>query len=229
MLVLFDTPSRGSLRPRPTMTKHLAELVRRLKRPHLRDIPNIISSVRIVATLLVMLPLAIILRVNGPSDPLGWTLFGITLGLALSDCVDGFLARQFEWTSDLGAWLDPLSDKVFTAMCWIVLAILTTGWLMVFVIAVAAATVGREVYITVLRSKVHMPAGVWGKLKTLTQLIGINTLLGVLTPTGGALNFPWTEIAVGSLGGLRGAGVVLGLAVLPGLPAPAAGARHGKP
>lgn len=70
-------------------------------------IPNIISLVRIC-----MIPVFIYLYFStGTPNHLWWSLFVIILS-AVSDIVDGFIARQFNMCSDVGKILDPIADKL---------------------------------------------------------------------------------------------------------------------
>jgi len=66
-------------------------------------LPNLVTFLRILLIPLFILFLLI------PNLPLAAGLFII---LALSDAVDGFLARFLKQTSDLGKFLDPLADKI---------------------------------------------------------------------------------------------------------------------
>ena len=90
----------------------------------LRQIPNIITSIRI----LLVVPTAVALA----NHRLGVTiaLFGVA---ALSDAADGFLAKRFGWQSELGAVLDPIADKLLMATVFVILAYLKLVplWLMV--------------------------------------------------------------------------------------------------
>lgn len=64
--------------------------------------------------------------------PVGWALLDERFGLALvlfaiagvSDAVDGFLAKQFGWTTWIGGILDPLADKALLTVTYVVLAVL---------------------------------------------------------------------------------------------------------
>jgi len=71
-------------------------------------IPNIITSFRIVSSLALCSYIAI----NGITSPLLITL--ATLGIGLTDAVDGYLARNCGMSSWLGSVLDPIADKVYT-------------------------------------------------------------------------------------------------------------------
>jgi CDP-diacylglycerol--glycerol-3-phosphate 3-phosphatidyltransferase len=107
---------------------------------------------------------------------------------ALTDWLDGFLARKLQQTSAFGAFLDPVADKFL--VCASLLVLVHLGRVDVFV---ALIIVGREIAISALREwmaqigasrsvAVHM----LGKLKTTAQMVAIpfllydNTLIGVV-------------------------------------------------
>ena len=68
----------------------------------MHNIPNFITLARIF-----LVPLTVWLII---SDAYGWAFAAFILAGA-SDGVDGYLARRFDWRSELGAYLDPLADK----------------------------------------------------------------------------------------------------------------------
>lgn len=70
---------------------------------YLRFIPNLISLIRI------SLVIPIVLNLLAGKYILALILFAIA---SVSDAVDGFLARFFEWQTDLGKILDPVADKL---------------------------------------------------------------------------------------------------------------------
>ena len=80
-----------------------------------RDIPNIITALRFL-----LVPPVIILLLQER-----FTAALIVFGVAgLSDWLDGFLARRFDWRSRLGGIMDPLADKLL-----VVSSFVTLGWL----------------------------------------------------------------------------------------------------
>lgn len=91
------------------------------------DIPNLITIGR-----MLLVP------------PTAWALvqhqYSLALGLffvaGVSDGLDGFLAKQFNWASRLGAILDPLADKALLVACYAALSWtgLLPGWLFVLVV-----------------------------------------------------------------------------------------------
>jgi cardiolipin synthase len=101
----------------------------------LRFIPNALCIMR----MLLVVPVAWLLLKEDFRNTL-W-LFAFA---AATDGLDGFLAKRFGWTSELGKILDPLADKILLVGTYVTLAIigLVPMWLM-------ATVVGRDVVITV--------------------------------------------------------------------------------
>lgn len=99
----------------------------------MRHIPNIICVLRILLTWPTVQALA--------AGQYGLTLLLFAVA-AVSDGLDGFLAKRYNWTSRLGRFLDPLADKLllvsmFVAASWLALV---PWWL-------AAAAIARDVVI----------------------------------------------------------------------------------
>ena len=99
--------------------------------------------------------------------------------VALTDWLDGYLARKLNQTSSFGAFLDPVADKFL--VCSALLVLLELGRVDAFV---ALVIIGREIAISALREwmaqigasrsvAVHMV----GKLKTMVQMVAIPFLL----------------------------------------------------
>jgi CDP-diacylglycerol--glycerol-3-phosphate 3-phosphatidyltransferase len=98
---------------------------------------------------------------------------------ALTDWLDGYLARKLNQTSSFGAFLDPVADKFLVCACVLVLVHLQRAD-----VFVALIIIGREIAISALREwmaqigasrsvAVHMI----GKLKTFSQMVAIPFLL----------------------------------------------------
>jgi cardiolipin synthase len=90
--------------------------------------PNLLTAARLFAV-----PLIIWLIMTGQH---GYA-FGVFVAAGLTDLVDGYLAKNFNMKTDVGAWLDPLADKVLMVSVFIVLTYLKVIplWLTVLVIA----------------------------------------------------------------------------------------------
>lgn len=90
---------------------------------------------------------------------------------ALTDGLDGYLARRYAGATTLGQWLDPLADKVLVTAP--VIALTVTGR---FPIWATVVIVAREFAVSLLRAwlgarGVSMPASPWGKVKTAVQMV----------------------------------------------------------
>ena len=108
----------------------------------------------------------------------------IFIGAAVTDWLDGYLARRWNQTTSFGAFLDPVADKLMVAAALIVL----TEFGRIYAI-VALIIIGREITISALREWMaqigqsrSVAVNILGKVKTVSQLIAIPFLLfnGVL-------------------------------------------------
>jgi cardiolipin synthase len=99
----------------------------------MRHLPNIICVVRI----LLIWP-----TVDALYDANYWTALALVAVCAISDGLDGWLAKRFNWTSHLGRILDPLADKLL-----LVSLFLTATWMNLVPWWLTAVVVGRDVMI----------------------------------------------------------------------------------
>jgi cardiolipin synthase (CMP-forming) len=106
--------------------------------------------------------------------------FFVFLAAGVSDAVDGFLAKRFRWTTELGAYLDPLADKILIVSIYIALAVSAQVplWLVI-------AVVSRDILIllaVLLSWLVDRPFAIKplivSKVNTAAQLILATTILG---------------------------------------------------
>src|SRR5579862_3331214 len=135
------------------------------------NLPNLLTMGRIV-----MIPLFLWLLDRGTPKDCFWAAAVFTLA-AITDILDGYLARKLEIVSVLGKFLDPLADKliVMASLFWMVPMGRIPAWVVVVLLA-------REISVTGLRSiaaseGVVIAAGEEGKTKTALQMIGIIALL----------------------------------------------------
>ena len=130
----------------------------------MRHLPNLICLLRIV------LVWPIVVSIAHADYPLTLALFFIA---AMSDGLDGFLAKRFHWTSELGRLLDPLADKLL-----LVGVFLVATWYGLIPHWLTAAAVGRDVAIVLGSLAFHIG---WGPLKARPMISSkINTLLQLL-------------------------------------------------
>jgi CDP-diacylglycerol--glycerol-3-phosphate 3-phosphatidyltransferase len=103
---------------------------------------------------------------------------------AVTDGLDGYLARRYSGTTALGQWLDPLADKILVAAPVVTLTVLGR-----FPLWAAVVIVARELGVSLLRAWLGtrgrpMPASRWGKVKTAAQMLVV--LLYLLPGLAGA-------------------------------------------
>ena len=103
----------------------------------------------------------------------------IFIAAAVTDWLDGWLARRWNMTTDFGAFLDPVADKLMVAAALIVLAELGRVYGLV-----ALIIIGREITVSALREWMaqigrskSVAVNILGKVKTVTQLVAIPFLL----------------------------------------------------
>jgi CDP-diacylglycerol---glycerol-3-phosphate 3-phosphatidyltransferase len=155
--------------PRPTKAERLK--ARRSLRQDALNIPNLLTFGRIL-----VIPLVLLLLDRGtPEDCLVAAL--VYSAAALTDLIDGWLARKMNIVSMLGKFLDPLADKllVMAVLVYMVPMGRMPEWAVVLLLA-------REISVTALRSiasseGVVIAAGDDGKTKTALQMVGILCLL----------------------------------------------------
>ncbi len=99
----------------------------------MRHLPNLICLLRMV----LIVPLVLAMR-----DGQQVAILVLFTTAALSDALDGFLAKRFGWTSELGRFLDPMADKLLLVSVFIAAA-----WLDIAPWWVAAVAVARDLVI----------------------------------------------------------------------------------
>ena len=129
-----------------------------------RDIPNLISAVRILLTIPVVYFL--LQREYGTALVL-FTLAGV------SDGLDGYLAKHYHWQSRLGGLLDPLADKLLLMSSFLVLS--ATGlipvWLLMAAICRDLVILGGAIYYNFMIEEVQPAPTLASKLNTLLQIL----------------------------------------------------------
>jgi CDP-diacylglycerol--glycerol-3-phosphate 3-phosphatidyltransferase len=135
------------------------------------NLPNSLTMFRIL-----LVPLLVVVLLTRFSGSEFWGL-GIFLLAALTDAVDGMIARRTQAVTVAGTLLDPIADKLLMSAAFISLVELglAPAWMV-------AVIIGREFAVTGLRQIAHergivIAANVWGKLKTLTQIVAISLLI----------------------------------------------------
>jgi CDP-diacylglycerol--glycerol-3-phosphate 3-phosphatidyltransferase/cardiolipin synthase len=141
------------------------------------------ASVWNVANLLTMLRIALVpffawalLADGGHSTTGRLVATGIFVLAAVTDRLDGWLARRNDQITDLGKLLDPIADKLLMGTALVLLSVLGDLWWWVTIVILV-----RELGITVMRffmlRYVVLPASRGGKIKTVLQSVAIGLYL----------------------------------------------------
>ena len=136
-----------------------------------KNVPNLLTFARIL-----MIPAVLVLLSRGTPRDCFWAAI-VYSAAAITDALDGWLARRQGLVSVLGKFLDPLADKLIVAavLVWLVSMGRVPAW-------AVALLISREISITALRSIASseglvIAAGEGGKAKTALQMIGIICLI----------------------------------------------------
>ena len=153
-----------------------------MSEPHWFNVPNLLTFLRALLVPVILWLLAV------DSQTAQWWAFGIFVFAALTDSVDGWVARRWHGVTRWGQLADPIADKLLIIGSLAALAYVgELPWWAVSIIVI------REVAVTLLRlrlirgSGLVMPASSWGKAKTVSQVVAVAAFL--LPGTGGS----WPE------------------------------------
>lgn len=127
-------------------------------------IPNMITIMR-----LILVPCVIYGMLSGQWD---WAFAGFVIA-GVSDGVDGFIARHFNQRSELGAYLDPMADKLLLVSVFVVLGIMghLPLWLVILAVSRDALIVGAVLLSTVMGNPVVVKPLMVSKVNTVMQII----------------------------------------------------------
>jgi CDP-diacylglycerol--glycerol-3-phosphate 3-phosphatidyltransferase/cardiolipin synthase len=139
------------------------------------NVPNTLTLLRIGAIPLIVL----LFYMPYPwADPAAGLLFAAA---GITDSLDGYFARRLGQTSRLGAFLDPVADKLIVAVALVLLVSQDTRALIVLT---AVVIIGREITISALREwmaeigeRRKVAVSQLGKVKTVLQIVGLSMML----------------------------------------------------
>jgi CDP-diacylglycerol--glycerol-3-phosphate 3-phosphatidyltransferase len=137
------------------------------------NVPNFLTLLRIL-----LVPVLVVALLD--KTPNGDLLAAIVFAVAsLTDAIDGYLARSRQWVTAFGKLMDPVADKLL-----VIGALLTLVSLNRLAAWVAMVIIAREFAVTALRiaatqQGLIMPAGTFGKAKTVMQVAMVFALIVV--------------------------------------------------
>jgi CDP-diacylglycerol--glycerol-3-phosphate 3-phosphatidyltransferase len=139
------------------------------------NLPNTLTWLRIAAIPLIVVLFYMPYPWADPAAGLVFAAAGIT------DSLDGYLARRLGQTSRLGAFLDPVADKLVVAVA---LVLLVSRDQRPLIVLTAAVIIGREITISALREwmaeigqRRKVAVSQLGKYKTILQIVGLSMML----------------------------------------------------
>ncbi|HAW92565.1 MULTISPECIES: CDP-diacylglycerol--glycerol-3-phosphate 3-phosphatidyltransferase [unclassified Arsukibacterium] len=169
------------------------------------NIPNLLTLFR-----LMLIPVFIFCFYSGWDHYRFWAALVFCLA-AITDALDGYLARKLEQSTPFGAFLDPVADKVMVAVALVVLAIHEQSlWFSIPAIII----ISREIAISALREwmaeigkRANVAVSNLGKYKTIAQMLALIgliwqpqfALLAWFTPVGYAMLYLATILTLWSM------------------------------
>lgn len=139
------------------------------------NIPNILTVLRVL-----LIPIIVLLFYL----PFKWSYLAASAVFAIAavtDWLDGYLARRLKQSTPFGAFLDPVADKLMVAVA---LVLLVEEHANLWLTLPAAIIIGREIVISALRewmaelgARAHVAVSSLGKWKTTAQMVALIILL----------------------------------------------------
>jgi cardiolipin synthase len=140
----------------------------------LSSIPNLITLGRILLVPVVVWAIA--------TPGAMWIAFVLFVAAGVSDAVDGYLAKRFHMTTELGSYLDPLADKALIVSIYLTLGIngLIPRWLVILVVSRDILIVGGIMLSWLVGSPLKIKPLLVSKLNTVAQIVFACVVLGSL-------------------------------------------------
>jgi cardiolipin synthase (CMP-forming) len=165
------------------------------------SIPNLLTYGRILAVPLIVLCFFIEGKLQS-SDFARWAALGIFVVASITDFLDGYLARIWNQTSNIGRMLDPIADKLLISTALLLMAADTEKTIAGWSLWAAIIILCREILVSGLREylaalKVSVPVTRIAKWKTTVQMFAIAFLLA--GPAGDKVLPYTTEMGIGLL------------------------------
>ncbi len=137
------------------------------------NLPNLITLARIL-----LVPVVVWAITSGEM----LVAFIVFVVAGISDAVDGFLAKHFNMTTEIGAYLDPLADKVLLVSIYVALGIAGNipRWLVILVVSRDLMIIGAVILSWLVSKPVNIRPLVVSKLNTAAQIVFAGLVLGSL-------------------------------------------------
>ena len=151
---------------------------------------------------MVFIPIFVILLVY---SQLGWAFF-IFLLAGVTDGLDGLMARWLKQKTSLGAYLDPIADKLLLTSSFVVLSIRSIGlphvvplWLTILVISRDVILISSALVIIVTTDHRTFHPSIYGKMTTCLQILTIVMVLYLNYQGADSRAFSWLCVVTGAI------------------------------
>lgn len=142
------------------------------------NLPNKITTFRMICVIFIAILLLI------PTDGvfvvpfinvsltslIAWILFIVA---SISDFVDGYIARKYQMVTDYGKFMDPIADKLLVNTVLIILSAYGVIPVLCTIIMIARDTIVDAVRMNAVRKNIVVAANIFGKLKTVLQMVAL--------------------------------------------------------
>ena len=139
------------------------------------------TATKITMVRVFLLPVFMVLMYlsGGEAGMWMWLSLAVFIIASLTDFVDGYIARRYNQTTDLGKFLDPLADKLITIAAMVMFCEwgVFPGWALMLVLTREFAVTGLRL-IAVQKGTV-IAAGWSGKVKTASTMVGLCAMMAL--------------------------------------------------
>ena len=142
-----------------------------MTKKHKINFPTILTILRMI----LVVPFMVFCFAEEPE--LRMVALDLFVAAAITDFIDGRYARKHKMVTDLGAFLDPLADKMLVNLAFLVLCLegVVPVWMLAVILVRDFAVDGMRMMLA--RKGETLAASIWGKSKTMVQMITITMIL----------------------------------------------------
>lgn len=144
------------------------------------NLPNILTVCRMAAVIVLVVIALLTWDKDIPNFAHEWlrlTICGLFIVASVTDFLDGHIARKRNIVTTFGKFMDPIADKLLVNSTFIIL----TAWgvvpIIVTLLIIARDLIVDAIRMVMVQHNVVIAASIWGKLKTICQMICIPTIL----------------------------------------------------
>jgi cardiolipin synthase len=137
------------------------------------SLPNLLTIARIL-----LVPLAVWLIINDEFA----AAFAVFVVAGITDAVDGFIAKRFNAVTELGAYLDPVADKLLLVSIYVALGVqdFLPNWLVILVVSRDVMIIGAVILSWLVDNPVRIRPLILSKANTVAQITFAALVLGLL-------------------------------------------------